>query len=77
MLKKMISILLAAALVVSSIGFTSDEVEAASIEVNYGKLLQESLYFFDANMCGQKVSERSAFSRYAGHHGGSLWVCLL
>lgn len=29
---------------------------------NYAKLLQYSLYFFDANMCGSEVGEDSAFS---------------
>ena len=33
----------------------------ADIEVNYAKLLQYSLYFYDGNMCGPKVNERSAF----------------
>ncbi|MDD5949192.1 MAG: glycoside hydrolase family 9 protein, partial [Lachnospiraceae bacterium] len=28
------------------------------IEYNYAKLLQESLYFYDANMCGDEVSEK-------------------
>lgn len=32
------------------------------IEYNYAKLLQESLYFYDANMCGPNVGETSAFS---------------
>ncbi len=32
------------------------------IEMNYAKLLQESLYFYDANMCGTDVDENSEFS---------------
>ena len=32
------------------------------IEYNFAKLLQETLYFYDANMCGGDVDEKSAFS---------------
>ncbi|MBQ6555535.1 MAG: glycoside hydrolase family 9 protein, partial [Firmicutes bacterium] len=32
------------------------------VEMNYAKLLQESLYFYDANMCGTDVDENSEFS---------------
>lgn len=43
------------------IGDGSSEL-ATDIEYNYAKLLQESLYFYDANMCGGKVEDRSEFS---------------
>jgi len=32
------------------------------IEYNYAKLLQESLYFYDGNMCGPDVGEKTGFS---------------
>ncbi len=32
------------------------------VEYNYAKLLQDVLYFYDANMCGTEVGEKSAFS---------------
>jgi len=35
------------------------DVKAAYIEANYAKLLQYSLYFYDANMCGDGVDEHS------------------
>jgi len=38
----------------------NNEVEAASIDANFAKALQYSLYFYDANMCGTDVGERSA-----------------
>ncbi|MCL2456389.1 MAG: glycoside hydrolase family 9 protein [Defluviitaleaceae bacterium] len=31
-------------------------------EINYARLLQTSLYFFDSNMCGGNVGERSCFA---------------
>lgn len=43
------------------IGDGSSEL-ATDIEYNYAKLLQESLYFYDANMCGGNVEDRSEFS---------------
>ncbi len=43
---------------------TSDTIEDVNgdVELNYAKLLQESLYFYDANMCGTDVDENSLFS---------------
>lgn len=38
------------------------------VEYNYAKLLQESLYFYDANMCGSDVSANSEFSWRANCH---------
>lgn len=39
---------------------------------NYAKLLQYSLYFFDANMCGSEVGETSAFSWRDDCHTGDV-----
>lgn len=39
---------------------------------NYAKLLQYSLYFFDANMCGGEVGETSAFSWRDDCHAGDV-----
>ncbi|MCR4845396.1 MAG: glycoside hydrolase family 9 protein, partial [Eubacterium sp.] len=62
-IKKGLSIALAGVLAVSTISVSSYETQAAEVgEYNYAKLLQESLYFYDANMCGKDVGERSAFS---------------
>lgn len=38
------------------------------VEYNYAKLLQESLYLYDANMCGKDVSAKSEFSWRANCH---------
>lgn len=44
-----------------SIGDTTTDLNL-DIEYNYAKLLQESLYFYDANMCGPNVGENTALS---------------
>ncbi len=49
-------------------------VEAASVSYNYAKLLQESLYFYDGNMCGTEVSKKSAFSWRDNCHTGDASV---
>ena len=46
----------------SGSGSGETEVINTDVEFNYAKLLQESLYFYDANMCGGNVTKRSAFS---------------
>ena len=61
-MKRIISFAVAIALCLSLLYVPKIDSKAASIEVNFAKLLQESLYFYDANMCGQDVSARSAFS---------------
>lgn len=38
------------------------------IEYNYAKLLQYSLYFYDANMCGTKVGQTSEYSWRSNCH---------
>ena len=44
-------------------GNTSDTINDNNpVELNYAKLLQESLYFYDANMCGSEVDEHSELS---------------
>lgn len=42
-----------------------------SLDYNFAKLLQYSLYFYDANMCGDRVSETSLYSKdlYNGWRG--------
>lgn len=46
---------------------------AADLELdNYAKLLQYSLYFYDANMCGSSAGEDSAFSWRNDCHTGDL-----
>lgn len=42
-----------------------------SLDYNFAKLLQYSLYFYDANMCGDQVSETSLYSAdlYKGWRG--------
>lgn len=37
------------------------------VQEDYARLLQYSLYFYDANMCGSEVSEKSAFSKTNAH----------
>lgn len=44
------------------------------IEYNYAKLLQESLYFYDANMCGADVKEKSELSWRDNCHTGDQYV---
>jgi hypothetical protein len=48
----------------SSAGGAGDSTTTINTDVdyNYAKLLQESLYFYDANMCGTDVSEKSELS---------------
>ncbi len=59
--KRAVSAVAAMALSVSALGqtaaFRTTEVKAAGSD-NYAKLLQESLYFYDANMCGKDVESK-------------------
>lgn len=73
-IKKSISLFISLVLVFSLINIPEMDVKAADIEVNFARLLQESLYFYDANMCGPKVSERSAFSWRGNCHLGDQAV---
>ena len=72
--RKLLAGLLSLSLCVSAVSVPNIKAEAATVEVNYAKLLQESLYFYDANMCGPKVSERSAFSWRGNCHSGDQSV---
>ncbi len=76
MIRKLISYVLVLSMTLSVLCVYGTTSEAASVEVSYAKLLQESLYFFDANMCGQKVSERSAFSWRSNCHAGDTSVTI-
>ena len=58
-LKKFTAFILALVLIAESINVTTIRSKAASD--NYAKLLQYSLYFYDANMCGSGVGEKSLF----------------
>ena len=44
------------------------------ISYNFAKLLQESLYFYDGNMCGTDVDENSAFSWRGNCHTYDSYV---
>lgn len=46
------------------------------IEYNYAKLLQESLYFYDANMCGPQVDDKCALSWRGACHTADTQVTL-
>lgn len=58
-MKKTISYLLALAMLLTCLVSPEITAEANSVENNYAKLLQYSLYFYDANMCGADVSAKS------------------
>ncbi|MCM1272678.1 MAG: glycoside hydrolase family 9 protein [Clostridium sp.] len=49
---------------------SSGEVDYGDIENNYAKLLQYSLYFYDANMCGTGVNETSLVDWRGDCHTG-------
>jgi len=66
--------MLSVVLVASLLAVPKVDTKAAAIEVNFAKLLQESLYFYDANMCGQDVATRSAFSWRGNCHAGDQSV---
>ncbi len=54
-------VMAAGAMTVSAPTLTTDADSDLGLD-NYAKLLQYSLYFYDANMCGSDVGESSAFS---------------
>lgn len=56
-LKKIISMVGAVILSINSIG--SVLANAENLDFNYAKALQQSLYFYDANLCGSEVTEKS------------------
>ncbi|MCR5543504.1 MAG: glycoside hydrolase family 9 protein [Eubacterium sp.] len=51
-----------------------DPDDPVDTDVNYAKLLQESLYFYDANMCGEDVGEKTAYSWRGDCHLGDISV---
>lgn len=55
--KKIISTIGAITLLTNCI--TSMPVNAENLDINYAKGLQQSLYFYDANLCGSEVTEKS------------------
>lgn len=64
--KRFRAAMLSAAMLVVSIAspfitsnFISSDVSAATIDANFAKALQYSLYFYDANMCGSEAGETS------------------
>lgn len=61
-MKRFLAICMTAVMLLSSVTMYSYDSKAASVEYNYAKLLQYSLYFYDANMCGSGVSEKSLLS---------------
>ena len=63
-IKKIFATSLSLMMVVSLLSYKegSKEVKGDTTNNNFAKLLQESLYFYDANMCGTNVGEKSAFS---------------
>ena len=56
-LKKIISTI--GALILSINSIVAVPIHAESSNLNYAKALQQSLYFYDANMCGSEVSNKS------------------
>lgn len=52
--------------------YTDDKYTSKNITQynDYARLLQYSLYFYDANMCGSDVSEKSAFSKTKNQTNG-------
>ena len=63
MKKKILATGISVALIASLISTNRNrkEVKGDTPNNNYVKALQESLYFFDANMCGNDVKDKSAF----------------
>ena len=64
--KKVKSVILsgvvAAASVAGSFSAVAPSITANAANDDYAKLLQYSLYFYDANMCGTEVGEKSAIT---------------
>ena len=71
---RIISLVMTLIIIISELSVSTIKTEAASIEYNYAKLLQESLYFYDANMCGTEVSDKFAFSWRGNCHAGDKKV---
>ncbi|MDE6026039.1 MAG: glycoside hydrolase family 9 protein [Lachnospiraceae bacterium] len=54
----------------SGSGSGSEDIDYGNVECNYAKLLQYSLYFYDANMCGTGVNETSLVDWRGDCHTG-------
>ena len=76
MKKKLLSTGMSVALVASllSANGMKKEVKGDTPNNNYVKALQESLYFFDANMCGNDVEDKSAFTWRKNCHTGETYA---
>ena len=59
--KRLLSVLLSSAMVVSSCGSVSAGA-AEKKEANFARALQYSIYFYDGNMCGTEVQENNRYS---------------
>ena len=63
--RRLTALLLAAAVTSAALPMTASaeatphKADYEDVEVNFAKLLQYSLYFYDANMCGTDVSENN------------------
>lgn len=67
--KRLLASAVSAALLVSSSAFTiTPTTVSAADNDNYAKLLQYSLYFYDANMCGDTVNSDSALEWRSNCH---------
>ncbi len=81
-MKRIITYITGISLLIGSVTFpskmketdASTTVDKSVAKYNYTKLLQASLYFYDANMCGGDVCERSAFSWRDDCHTGDEMV---
>ena len=63
-MKKIKSAVISSVMAVSAMAapFSAVVMNASAANDNYAKLLQYSLYFYDANMCGKQVGETSALT---------------
>ncbi|MCM1505778.1 MAG: glycoside hydrolase family 9 protein [Ruminococcus flavefaciens] len=63
-MKKIKSAVISSVMAVSAMvaPFSTAVMNVSAADDNYAKLLQYSLYFYDANMCGKQVGETSALS---------------
>ena len=62
--------MIAAASVAGSFSMTAPALSSHAASDDYAKLLQYSLYFYDANMCGDKVGETSGLTWRDDCHTG-------
>ena len=60
--RNIITVIIAIAVFCTEVLFIKVDVKASTVDYNYAKLLQYSLYFYDANMCGGDVTGKSLLS---------------